>query len=146
MKKAIHPEYRKVVFRDASSDFILLTSSTVKTTETHVLDGVTYPSYLVDKKYKLFANISSGYRVPSLYQLYSEYGNKNLQPESSKSYEAGLQYLADKINGRVVYFKRDIKNVFAFYTDPVTFMSKYINADEHNTSPFGSHLRIYDGD
>jgi large subunit ribosomal protein L31 len=48
MKKEIHPEYRKVVFRDASSDFILLTSSTVKTTETYVLDGVTYPSYLVD--------------------------------------------------------------------------------------------------
>ena len=48
MKKEIHPEYRKIVFRDASSDFILLTSSTVKTTETYVLDGVTYPSYLVD--------------------------------------------------------------------------------------------------
>ncbi len=48
MKKDVHPEYRKVVFRDASSDFILLTSSTVKTTETYVLDGVTYPSYLVD--------------------------------------------------------------------------------------------------
>lgn len=48
MKKEIHPEYRKVVFRDASSDFILLTSSTVKTTETYVLDGVTYPAYLVD--------------------------------------------------------------------------------------------------
>lgn len=48
MKKEIHPEYRKVVFRDASSSFILLTSSTVKTTETYELDGVTYPSYLVD--------------------------------------------------------------------------------------------------
>jgi large subunit ribosomal protein L31 len=48
MKKDVHPEYRKIVFRDASSDFILLTSSTVKTTETYVLDGVTYPSYLVD--------------------------------------------------------------------------------------------------
>ena len=48
MKKEIHPEYRKVVFRDASSDFILLTSSTVKTTETYVVDGVTYPSYLAD--------------------------------------------------------------------------------------------------
>lgn len=48
MKKKIHPEYRQVVFRDASSDFILLTSSTVKTTETYVLNGVTYPSYLVD--------------------------------------------------------------------------------------------------
>ena len=88
------------------------------------------PSYLINKKYKLFANVSSGYRVPSLYQLYSEYGNKNLQPESSKSYEAGLQYLADKLNARVVYFNRDIKNVFAFYTNPVTFSSNYINADK----------------
>lgn len=48
MKKDVHPEYRKVVFRDASSDFVLLTQSTVKTTETYKLDGVEYPSVLVD--------------------------------------------------------------------------------------------------
>ncbi len=48
MKKDVHPEYRKVVFRDASSKFILLTSSTVKTTETTVYEGVEYPSMLVD--------------------------------------------------------------------------------------------------
>lgn len=48
MKKDTHPEYRKVVFRDASSDFVLLTRSTVKTTETYTLDGVEYPSILVD--------------------------------------------------------------------------------------------------
>src|SRR5688572_3914799 len=48
MKKDVHPEYRKVVFRDASSDFILLTKSTVKTTETYKLDGVEYPSMLID--------------------------------------------------------------------------------------------------
>lgn len=48
MKKDTHPEYRKVVFRDASSDFVLLTRSTVKTTETYTLDGVEYPSMLID--------------------------------------------------------------------------------------------------
>ncbi len=48
MKKDIHPEYRQVVFRDASSDFILLTSSTAKSTETYKLNGVEYPSVLVD--------------------------------------------------------------------------------------------------
>jgi large subunit ribosomal protein L31 len=48
MKKDIHPEYRKVVFRDASSDFILLTSSTAKTTETYKYEGVEYPSVLID--------------------------------------------------------------------------------------------------
>lgn len=95
-------------------------------------DNLTYsfnPSYLKNN-FKIFANISSGYRVPSLYQLYSEFGNKNLQPEISANIEGGLQYVKEKVNARVVVFKRDIKNVFAFYTDPVTFAGKYINEDK----------------
>ncbi|MEP6926823.1 MAG: TonB-dependent receptor, partial [Ginsengibacter sp.] len=40
------------------------------------------PFYLINNHYKIYANVSSGYRVPSLYQLYSEYGNKNLKPET----------------------------------------------------------------
>ncbi|HUS02318.1 MAG TPA: TonB-dependent receptor [Chitinophagaceae bacterium] len=86
------------------------------------------PSWLKNN-FKIFANISSGYRVPSLYQLYSEFGNKNLKPEASENFETGVQYLEEKVNARVVVFKRDIKNVFAFYTDPVTFAGKYINED-----------------
>lgn len=87
------------------------------------------PYYLLHKKYKWFANISSGYKVPSLYQLYGEFGNRNLQPEVSTGFEGGLQYISDKINGRVVVFKRNIKNVFYFYTDPITFQSLYVNED-----------------
>ncbi len=87
------------------------------------------PSYLKNN-FKIFANISSGYRVPSLYQLYSEYGNKNLKPETSTSTEAGLQFITDKINVRAVLFNRNIKDVFVFYTDPVTFAGKYINEDK----------------
>lgn len=94
------------------------------------------PSYSFRKNFKLFANISSGYRVPSLYQLYSEFRNpsETLQPEESMSYEAGLQYnlLSDKMMFRAVYFKRDIKNVIAFYFNPDTFQSFYINQDEQN--------------
>ena len=87
------------------------------------------PSWL-KKNFKIFANISSGYRVPSLYQLYSEFGNKNLKPEASVNFETGVQYLKEKVNARIVLFKRHIKNVFAFYTDPVTFAGKYINEDK----------------
>ena len=50
------------------------------------------PSYFIQKRVKVFANISSGYRTPSLYQLFSIYGNKDLQPEVSLNYEAGLQF------------------------------------------------------
>lgn len=49
MKKEIHPEYRKVVFKDASSDFAILTSSTVQTSDTIVWeDGQQYPVVQLD--------------------------------------------------------------------------------------------------
>jgi vitamin B12 transporter len=83
------------------------------------------PSYLLNKKIKLFANLSSGYRVPSLYQLFSEYGNKELEPESSITSEAGVQYFSpdNKFMGRVTGFMRNIKDAIAFQT-------KYVNLDK----------------
>jgi vitamin B12 transporter len=88
------------------------------------------PFYLVNSHYKIFANISSGYRAPSLYQLYSEYGNKKLTPEITASYEAGFQFFSDKVTARVSGFARDGKNVILFYTDPATYASYYINGDK----------------
>lgn len=91
-------------------------------------------SYMLNDKIKLFANLSSGYRTPSLYQLYSEYGNKVLKPEAAISAEAGLQYfsLNKKMNGRLVYFGRQVKDVLFFYTDPISYKSQYINQDRQN--------------
>ncbi|MFI5729783.1 type B 50S ribosomal protein L31 [Kribbella sp. NPDC051587] len=44
MKKEIHPDYRRVVFRDKSGNFSFLTGSTSASTETIVwTDGNTYP-------------------------------------------------------------------------------------------------------
>lgn len=44
MKKGIHPEYRPVVFQDASANFAILTRSTIKTSEKITWDdGNTYP-------------------------------------------------------------------------------------------------------
>ncbi|HSD64930.1 MAG TPA: type B 50S ribosomal protein L31 [Ignavibacteriaceae bacterium] len=44
MKKGIHPDYRPVVFQDASADYSILTRSTIQTNETIVWeDGNTYP-------------------------------------------------------------------------------------------------------
>src|SRR6187549_414497 len=83
------------------------------------------PSYLLNKKFKLFANLSSGYRTPSLYQLLSEYGNKDLKPESALTFEGGVQYFSadNKFSGRITGFKRDVK-------DAIAFQSKYINQDK----------------
>lgn len=49
MKKNIHPEYREVVFQDASSDFKFLTRSTMTSKETiQWEDGNTYPLIRVE--------------------------------------------------------------------------------------------------
>ncbi len=95
--------------------------------------NVTYsvnPFFILNDHYKIYANLSSAYRVPSIYQLYSEYGNKKLKPEVTTSLEAGTQYFSDKIHARITGFIRDGKDVFYFYTDPVTYAGKYINADQ----------------
>lgn len=80
--------------------------------------NVTYtinPSYLIADRYKIFVNVSSAYRVPSLYQLFSAYGNMALEPETSASYEAGFDLnFSHNINFSLAYFKRDIDNVIDF--------------------------------
>jgi vitamin B12 transporter len=83
------------------------------------------PSWLLQKQFKLFANLSSGYRVPSLYQLFSEYGNIELEPESSITAEAGVQYFTadNKFMGRITGFLRNVKDAIAFQT-------KYVNLDK----------------
>lgn len=49
MKSGIHPEYREVVFQDLSSDFAILTRSTIETKETIKWeDGQEYPLVKVE--------------------------------------------------------------------------------------------------
>jgi vitamin B12 transporter len=100
------------------------------------------PSYLLRKRFKLFANLSSGYRTPSLYQLFSEYGNKELEPESSITAEAGLQYFStdNKFMGRLTGFFRNVNDVIFFYINPSTFRSQYINQDKQND--YGTELEL----
>ena len=83
------------------------------------------PFFLIKDHYKIYASISSGYRVPSLYQLYSEYGNKDLKPETTTSYELGAQYFSDQINARITGFIRDGRDVFLW-------SGKYINGDQQH--------------
>ncbi|RAJ85839.1 vitamin B12 transporter [Chitinophaga dinghuensis] len=88
------------------------------------------PSYLLDNRHKFFANISSGYKVPTLYQLYFPgYGNRMLKPEQTLSYEAGYQVMLSKLNFRATGFYRNTKDLVIFYFDPVTYFSQYQNAN-----------------
>ena len=86
------------------------------------------PSYLFNKKAKFFINYSTGFKAPTLSQLYGPFGaNEDLKPEESTSVEGGLQWIAEsgKLDVRVTYFNRKIDNVIAYTTG-------YINWDKLN--------------
>ncbi len=98
------------------------------------------PSYLISDRYKLFINLSSAYRVPSLYQLFSQYGNLSLEPETSVTYEAGFDFtFTDKLNLALSYFKRDVDNVIDFgQVRPGIF--GYINQNNQKDNGFEVEL------
>jgi vitamin B12 transporter len=64
----------------------------------------------------LRASFGQGFKAPSLYELYSEYGNAVLRPETSNGWDAGIEQ--HFLNGRVVvqatYFGRETKNLIDF--------------------------------
>jgi len=100
------------------------------------------PSYNINKEWKVFANIASAYHAPSLYQLYGEFGNKDLKPEISETYEAGVRYATSKVQSRIVYFKRNMHHVISFYTDLQTYVSQYINADRQKDNGVETELAV----
>ena len=88
------------------------------------------PSYNIDEHYRIFGSLATGFKAPSLYQLFSSSGNTNLQPEKSKTYEIGFQQQHENITNRVVYFNRAIKNGIDFNNN--TF--KYFNIAKQNVN------------
>ncbi len=65
----------------------------------------------------LRASYGQGFKAPSLYQLYSLYGNKALRPEQANSWDAGIEQHA--IGGRLLlsatYFERHSRELIEFF-------------------------------
>lgn len=78
---------------------------------------------------KVLASYSTAFVTPSLYQLYSEYGNTGLTPEKNSTIEAGFesQLLDKKLRFSVVAFYREQNNFIGF--SPAY---SYINIDGTN--------------
>ena len=69
------------------------------------------PSYTISQHYRVFGSIASGFKAPTLYQLYDGYsGNNSLKPEKSKTIELGIQQNCKSISTRLVFFNREIKD------------------------------------
>jgi len=71
---------------------------------------------------KLSAIVGTGFKAPSLFQLYSAYGNPALRPEESLGFDAGIEQSLwqDKAALGAAFFYNDFDKLISF--DPNTFV------------------------
>ena len=98
------------------------------------------PSYLIKGKAKLFGNIYSAFKSPTLYQLFDQSaGNVDLAPEKGIISEAGAELFSLKsFKARVVGFYRKTKDAIVYTFNPSTFESKYLNVSKQTN--YGAEL------
>ena len=100
----------------------------------HFVYNINSSYSLINTPIKLLASYSTAYITPSLYQLFSPYGNLDLTPEDNSTLETGFEIsvLDKKINWNTVAFYREEKNAIGFYTNPETWVSNYVNIQGNN--------------
>ena len=66
----------------------------------------------------LRASYGEGFKAPSLYQLFSEFGNTALRPEDADGWEAGIEQriAGDRVTVAATYFERDTTNQIGFFS------------------------------
>jgi vitamin B12 transporter len=92
---------------------------------------------LPDQETVLRASFGQGFKAPSLYQLYSNYGNHALRPETANSWDAGIEHhaLANRLVVSAAYFQRTSRDLIDFFdcTTPSPLCA---------TEPFGYYANI----
>lgn len=90
------------------------------------------PSYAISNKVKIFANLYSAFKTPTLYQLFDAFaGNAGLKPEKAMIAEAGTAVtVAKTFRLRVVGFYRNTDDAIVYTYNPALFESKYLNVSE----------------
>ena len=87
------------------------------------------PSYVLklDSGYlKFLASYATSFITPSLTQLFGQFGaNPELEPESNRTAEGGVEFSATGLRANLIYFNREEEN-FVFF-DNIGF--QYVNAE-----------------
>ena len=84
-----------------------------------------------DATVKLITSYSTAFIAPSLYQLFSDYGAIDLNPETNTTFEFGFEsLLGDKFQVNVVFFNRNEEDKVIFQNLAVSPFGVYANATE----------------
>ena len=65
-------------------------------------------------QWRVTASAATAFRVPTLYQRFSDYGNAALVPESGRNIEAGLRWAAAGSEASLTVWRNKVTNLIAF--------------------------------
>ena len=101
------------------------------------------PAYRFNKTVRIFGNLYTAFKTPTLYQLFDPYsGNDSLRPEKGFIQELGLDFTqGKKFSGRVVVFNRKSKETILYTYDLTTFAGQYLNASSQTNYGFETELQ-----
>ncbi|HSM95225.1 MAG TPA: TonB-dependent receptor [Rhizomicrobium sp.] len=62
------------------------------------------------------ANYGDGFKAPSLYELFSQFGTPGLKPETARGWEAGAEqaFFSKTMHASITYFSRNTRNLIDF--------------------------------
>ena len=75
------------------------------------------PSYTIKQEngyVKFLGSYSTAFLAPSVQELYASWGNVDLEPQESTTYEGGVEYKYNSLVLNAVYFNRDVENIIAY--------------------------------
>ena len=98
------------------------------------------PYWKYSKSGKAFINYYTSFKTPSLYQLFSPYGNLALKPEQGKTFELGLEQNMGNFHARLVGFQNDVKDGIVFQSISVEPYGKYGNVSQQTTRGLEAEL------
>lgn len=98
------------------------------------------PYWKFAKSGKAFFNYYTSFKTPSLYQLFSPYGNLALRPEQGKTFELGLEQNMGDFHARLVGFQNEVKDGIVFQSISVEPYGKYGNVSQQNTQGIEAEL------
>jgi vitamin B12 transporter len=109
------------------------------------------PAYVIEAtQTKLKATLGTGFKSPSLYQLYAPgtfwgpIGNRDLKPETSTGWDAGVEQtlIGGRLTVGLTYFRNDFRNLIQF-----DYLRGYTNtgrAESKGLEPFASARLVSD--
>ena len=98
------------------------------------------PYWKYSKSGKAFFNYYTSFKTPSLYQLFSPYGNLGLKPEQGKTFELGFEQNVGNFHARLVGFQNNVKDGIVVQSISVEPYGKYGNVSQQSTQGLEAEL------